>query len=125
MRLHDERLRELGLRMGQLPVLIALESGGSLSQKELALAARVEQPTMAEALSRMERDGLVRREPNPNDKRGSLISLSRTARARIPKAKAALARGQEEALAGLDPKERAMLLGLLKRVVGSLEDVVV
>lgn len=120
LRRHDARLRELGFSMGHLPVLVALEEGDQLSQKELARRARVEQPTMAEVLARMERDGLVRREPNPADRRGSLVSLTPTARARVPKAKAALARGQQEALAGLDEREQATLLALLRRVAENL-----
>src|SRR6185312_17549941 len=84
LRLHEGRLRALGFGMGQLPVLIALEDGGALPQKELAQIARVEQPTMAEMLARMERDGVIEREPNPEDKRGSLTSLTRSARARLP-----------------------------------------
>ena len=37
----------------------ALAKGGCLSQKDLARLARVEQPTMAEMLARMERDGAL------------------------------------------------------------------
>ena len=76
LRHFDARLRPLGFAMSHLPVLRALADGGSLSQTELAQAARVEQPTMAETLVRMVRDGVAQREPNPNDKRGTLISLT-------------------------------------------------
>lgn len=120
LRRHEARLRELGLGMGHLPVLVALAEGGQLSQKELARRARVEQPTMAEALARMERDGLVRRETNPEDRRGSLVSLTASARAKVPRAMAAMARGQDEALAGLDAADRATLLRLLRRVAENL-----
>jgi DNA-binding MarR family transcriptional regulator len=121
VRLHESRLRPLGFGMSHLPVLFALEEREPLSQKELAQAARVEQPTMAEALVRMERDGVVQREPNPHDKRGSLTSLTRTARTRLPEAKAALYRGEDEATAALSAKEKAQLIEMLKRVVRSLE----
>ncbi|NTX17221.1 MarR family transcriptional regulator [Myxococcus sp. CA056] len=121
MRLHESRLRPLGLGMSQLPVLTALEDGGTLSQKTLAERARVEQPTMAEMLARMERDGVVLREPNPEDKRASLTSLTPQARARLPEAKAALMRGEDEATAGFTQKEKALLRELLQRVVQNLE----
>jgi DNA-binding MarR family transcriptional regulator len=123
VRLHEGRLRPLGFGMGQLPVLMALEKGEALPQKELAERARVEQPTMAEMLVRMDRDGLVQREPNPEDKRGVLISLTRTARARIPEAKVALMQGERDATAGLSAKEKAVFLALLARVVKNLEAV--
>lgn len=121
LRLHESRLRPLGFGMSQLPVLIALEDGGAMPQKELARVARVEQPTMAEMLSRMERDGVVERAPDPSDKRASLTSLSRKSRARLPKAKAALLEGEREAMIGLNQAEKEQLLGLLRRVVSNLE----
>jgi DNA-binding MarR family transcriptional regulator len=107
--------------MSQMPVLHALGDGGSLSQKELAKWARVEQPTMAEMLARMERDGVVQREPNPKDGRGSLTSLTRRSRLRLPKAKAALMQAEHEAMAGFSADEKALLLTLLQRVVSNLE----
>lgn len=121
LRLQDARLRPLGLGMGQLPVLHALADGRSMSQKDLAKRARVEQPTMAEMLSRMERDGVVEREPDPNDRRASLISLTRRARARLPKAKDLLIEGEEEAMAGFTAEEKQLLRALLQRVVQNLE----
>ena len=59
----DRRLRRLGISSGQAPVILALEAGDALSQKALTEIAAVEQPTMAATLSRMERDGLITRQP--------------------------------------------------------------
>ena len=121
LRRHEARLRDHGFSMGQLPVLLALETAGQLSQMELAEKARVEQPTMAELLARMERDGIVERSPNPEDRRSSLWSLTRAASAQLPSAKAALLRGEDEASAPLSQKEKADLIASLRRVVGALE----
>jgi DNA-binding MarR family transcriptional regulator len=121
VRVLDARLHPFGFAMSHLPVLRALAERGALSQKELARLARVEQPTMAEMLARMERDGVVQRETNPEDKRGSLTSLTRSARGRLPKAAEALIEGEREAMAGLSDEERALLVDLLQRVVRDLE----
>jgi DNA-binding MarR family transcriptional regulator len=121
LRVLDGRLRPFGFSMSHLPVLRALAERGALSQKELARVARVEQPTMAEMLARMERDRVVQRETNPEDKRGSLTSLTRSARGRLSKAAEAMIEGEREAMAGLSAAERALLLDLLKRVVRNLE----
>lgn len=121
VRQQDERLRPLGLGMSQMPVLHALEDGAALSQKELALRARVEQPTMAEMLSRMERDGVVERSPNPEDRRGTLISLSRRAKSRWPKGKAELMSLEGEATASFSRADKAQLLTLLQRFADALE----
>jgi DNA-binding MarR family transcriptional regulator len=121
LRLADARLRPFGFAMSQLPVLRALSEGGSLSQKDLARMAHVEQPTMAEMLARMERDGLVQREPNPDDRRGTLTSLTRRARARVSKATEALVEGEREAMTGFSEKEKALFVELLQRVVRNLD----
>lgn len=121
LRTQEGRLRALGFGMSHMPVLHALEDGGAMSQKDLAAFARVEQPTMAELLARMERDGVVERAPNPNDGRGSLISLTRRARLGWPKAKAALLQVEDEVMESFSAEERALLRTLLQRVVDSLE----
>jgi DNA-binding MarR family transcriptional regulator len=121
LRAFDARLRPLGFAMSHLPVLRALADTRALSQKDLARLARVEQPTMAEMLTRMERDGVVEREPNPDDRRGVLISLTQRSRARLAKGKAALVKGEREAMAGLSQAEQRLLRDLLQRVVRNLE----
>ncbi|MFT3775944.1 MAG: MarR family transcriptional regulator [Minicystis sp.] len=121
LRVLDARLRPFGFAMSHLPVLRALGEGGALSQKELARLARVEQPTMAEMLARMERDDLVQRAPNPEDRRGSLTSLTRSARTRLPKAMETLMDAEREALAGFSDEEKALLVALLQRVVRNLD----
>jgi MarR family transcriptional regulator for hemolysin len=116
----DARLRPSGFAMSHLPVLRALGRGGALAQKDLARIARVEQPTMAEMLARMERDGVVQKEPNPEDRRGTLISLTRGARSRFAKARDILIEAEREALAGFSEEEKSLFVGFLRRVVTNL-----
>lgn len=77
--LQDE-IAGFGVVPGQFPQLLVLYEQDGLTQQELCEAVEVEQPTMANTLRRMERDGLVTREPHPTDGRKQLIWL--TARAR-------------------------------------------
>jgi MarR family transcriptional regulator for hemolysin len=112
----DARLKTFGFAMSHIPVLRALANGASLSQKNLAEIARVEQPTMAEMLARMERDGVIERRPDPDDKRATLISLTRRSRARIPKAKVALMEREREAMEGLTAAEKNLVSKLMERV---------
>lgn len=121
LKLQDARLRPLGFGMSQLPVLQALAGGKALSQKELARSACVEQPTMAELLSRMERDGVVERQPDPDDRRATLTSLSRRSRVRLPKAQATLMALEDEVTAGLSAAEKVLLVNLLQRVLTNVE----
>jgi MarR family transcriptional regulator for hemolysin len=118
----DKALRPFGFAMSYLPVLRALADGSALSQTKLAQIAAVEQPSMAETLTRMERDDLVQREPNPEDRRGSLVSVKRQTRARLPRAMAALIECDRRAMAGLSDAEQVVLRDLLMRVVKNLDD---
>src|SRR5450631_4567808 len=92
-RLSEARLKPLGFGVGHLPVLVALQDGRASTQRDLARFAKIEQPPMAQMLARMERDGLIRRTPNPADGRSSQIVLTQAAEARLPDAVAALLGG--------------------------------
>jgi DNA-binding MarR family transcriptional regulator len=97
-----------------------LREGAALTQKELARVVRIEQPTMAQLLSRMERDGLIRRTDCPGDKRSSLISLTPLALKKLPLAGAILSEGNKEALKGFTDREITTLSKLLLRAVRNL-----
>jgi DNA-binding MarR family transcriptional regulator len=122
LRHFEQKLRPLGFGMAYLPAAVALEDDEPLLQAELAERAHVEQPTMAALLGRMERDGLIARKPHPSDKRATLISLTKAARANLPMARERLREGADRALAGFSERERATLLALLQRVVKNLDD---
>jgi MarR family transcriptional regulator, transcriptional regulator for hemolysin len=120
-RLSEARLKPLEFGVGHVPVLVALHEGQAVLQRDLALFARVEQPTMAQMLSRMERDGLICRTPDPADGRSSQISLTQVARTRLPEACAVLFQGNREALGGFTEEEAAQLVALLNRLIANLD----
>lgn len=120
-RVGDGRLRPLGFATAQLPVLAALKNCDHLSQKALAQMACVEQPTMAQMLSRMERDGLIQRRQDPEDRRSSLISLTDAALDRLPAGRAVLRQGNADMTKGLTTEEVETLVSLLKRVLENID----
>jgi MarR family transcriptional regulator, transcriptional regulator for hemolysin len=120
-RLSEARLEPLGFGVGQLPVLVALEIGRADTQRDLARFARMKQPPMAQMLARMERDGLIRRTPHPDDARSSRIALTKLARARLPGAIATLFQGNREAMAGFTDKEVAQFIRMLERLIANLD----
>jgi len=121
-RIGDVRLRDLGFATGQLPVLAALKDGRRMSQAELARWAKVEQPSMAQLLNRMERDGLIGREPDPADRRSSLVHLTDKAQQRLPAGQAVLRQGNDEMTQGMSPEEVALLVSLLGRLLENVEE---
>jgi DNA-binding MarR family transcriptional regulator len=119
-RLAEAELRPLGVGIGSLPVLAALKSGAALTQADLARLLRVEQPSMAQTLARLERDGLIRRRSHPSNRRIQLIELTATGREALPRSKAILLKGNERVLAGFTADEAGLFLSLLKRACDNL-----
>ncbi|ODT14541.1 MAG: MarR family transcriptional regulator [Kaistia sp. SCN 65-12] len=117
----DRRLKPLGISSGQLPVFFALGGGAALSQKALAELAAIEQPTMAATLSRMERDGLVGKSPDPDDRRSSLISLTPVAMEKAQEVREVIASVNAAALSALTPEEREAYLGSLAKITAALD----
>lgn len=120
-RLSESRLKPLGFGVGHLPVLVALRDGVADTQRDLARFARIEQPPMAQMLARMERDGLIRRTPDPNDGRSRRVTLTDAALARLPDAIAVLFAGNRDALAGFTQAEAEQLVSLLARLLLNLD----
>jgi MarR family transcriptional regulator for hemolysin len=117
----DERLREVGISTSQLPVLVALKDGLKLTQKELATLANVEQSSMAQLLGRMERDNLIMREASPTDRRSSLIFLTEHACQLLEPGRVILRDIDKKVCAVLDEEEKAVLVGLLQRLMASID----
>ncbi len=76
---------------------------------------------MAQLLARMERDGLVERAPDPNDRRVSLISLTAEGQTKLPLAHSALLDTNNRALDGFSSEEVDVLHGLLRRFLANLD----
>jgi DNA-binding MarR family transcriptional regulator len=75
----DARLKEAhGLPLGSFMLLYALgrSPGGSLRVGELAQALRITVGGASKVVDRMERTGLIRREPDGDDRRASRVMLT-------------------------------------------------
>ena len=117
----DSALKPLGLRYAQVPVLALLHDGPELTQKELAETAGIEQPSMAQLLTRMDRDGLIRRAPNPRDARSQTISLAPGTDEQLNEAHERLADLDGRAVQGFTAEEIDTLKHLLTRVSDNLD----
>jgi len=120
-RMADPMLREHGFAIGHLPVLMTLKDGRPRSQAELARIAQVEQPSMAQLLARMERDGLVERVPDPDDRRSRLVLLTPECRARLHESRSVMRALSEEALEVFNDSERAELARLVRRLADRVD----
>jgi DNA-binding MarR family transcriptional regulator len=121
VRLSETRLKPVGLGVGYLPVLAVLRDKQPCTQRDLATILKVEQPPMAQMLTRLERDGLVVRAPDRNDRRSQNISMTERAKALYPEALNTLIQGNKDALTGFSKDEETQFVSLLLRVIANLE----
>ncbi|MBW8285556.1 MAG: MarR family transcriptional regulator [Rhizobium sp.] len=108
------RAAKLGFSAGQLPVLIALWEEEGLTQKQLLDRVDIEQATMANTLSRMERDGLIERRAHPTDRRAQLVFLTGKARDMKDEALAAADEADQALFAGFRRFERELMLEYIR-----------
>ena len=113
--------RLTGSSAGSMPVFFALIDGRAQTQKELAHWAAVEQPTMANTLGRMERDGLIQRTPDPNDRRSALIQLTSDGQRKAALALRAAGETNELGLTPLSQAEREVFFEMLRRIIQYLD----
>jgi DNA-binding MarR family transcriptional regulator len=108
---------EHGLESWEFDVLSALRRQGppfQLTPGALLRATLVTSGTMTNRIDRLERKGLVRREPDPRDKRGVLVILTGSGQERVDAALAGLLSRERALLAALDAGERRNLADLMR-----------
>lgn len=119
-RAFNRRLLTVGASVGQWPILLALLTDDGLTQAELVRHLDLEQPTVANTLKRMHRDGLIQRAPHASDRRQEHLHLTEHGRTLAPQLIAMAAEVNRTALTGLSAGEARMLLELLHRVIENL-----
>jgi len=116
-----ERIEPLGVVPGQFAQLLALYEQDGLTQAELCARVRIEQPTMANTLARMQRDGLVDRVPDPADGRRALVMLTPRARELQDQLFAAARAVNTTATRGLDHRQATAFLAALASAIENLD----
>ncbi len=118
----QRRIKPLGLATGQFPALLALWQKEGQTQKDLVGLLDIEQATLANTLSRMERDGLIVRKPCEEDGRVQRIHLTDQARALKNDAVEAAMAQNTIALAGLSEKETEQFLDYMRRAISAMQN---
>jgi DNA-binding MarR family transcriptional regulator len=120
----DATLAEFGLDMTEYRVLSALSQAGEPHRStpgHLAQRMELSSGAMTNRLDRMEEAGLIRRLPDPGDRRKVVVEL--TARGQETYRSAVGVQAQKEALfaAALNDREKAQLNGLLRQLMIEFE----
>ena len=118
----EQHLSDYHVLPGQFPALVMLYEQDGLTQADLCKRIQVEQPTMANTLNRMERDGLIRREPDPDDKRRARVHLTDKAKEFRQDLMDKAREVPGQALAGLNSSDQDALFKHLARMIDNLKD---
>jgi DNA-binding MarR family transcriptional regulator len=110
-------LAPIGLHPRHYGVLMALAEGGPSSQHRLGRWLGIDRTTMVAAVDELERIGLVRRNPDPADRRAYRVELTGRGRGTLVRAAGAVAEAEAALQAALTPDEAHQLRALLARVV--------
>ena len=112
------------LELWEFDVLSALRRQGApyeLSPGALLRATLVTSGTMTNRIDRLEEAGLVRRRPDPQDKRGVLVALTAAGAARVDAALADLLEAERALLSSLPASNRRTLADLLRILLAPLD----
>ncbi|MGC5770753.1 MarR family winged helix-turn-helix transcriptional regulator [Paenibacillus pabuli] len=109
---------------GQYLILMAIAHKESITQKALSEELLLDKTTITKAIAKLEAEGYVRREPDPADNRYHLLYLTEEGGDVIPKVKEALNRVSNQSLVGINEDEYALMLSLLKKVLGNMSELV-
>lgn len=115
---------EFGLNLGEFDVLATLLRSGhpyQLSPTELFNALMVSSGTMTHRIDRLERAELVKRIPDPSDRRGTLIALTDKGLSLIEQAIEAHVANAHHILSVLEESECESLTLLLRKLLLSFE----
>jgi DNA-binding MarR family transcriptional regulator len=127
--LHIARSQEdvfgrFGLNRGEAGVLSALRTAGRrerLTPTRLFKGLMLSSAGMTKRLDALEQRGLVRRLPDPEDRRGVHLELTPEGRRLIDRAVAANTAAEARLVEGLGSRERKLLASLLGKLLAAVE----
>ncbi|MFV0375004.1 MarR family winged helix-turn-helix transcriptional regulator [Microbacterium sp.] len=105
-----------GLKVRSYSVLALIVTGSRPSQRELAAYLRLDPSRVVSLVDELERAGLVRRDPDPADRRANVVVPTDQGRAVYAQAEAAAHAAERAVLARLTDAQRAQLAELLSAV---------
>jgi DNA-binding MarR family transcriptional regulator len=115
-RIVDQAMCAAGLSLGRAKVLMRLESYGPMNQARLAGLLGFAPRSVTETVDVLEREGLVTRSDDPNDRRARIVSLTDSGRAACATAAAVRTKTMDQIFGVLSSPERAQLITLLSAI---------
>lgn len=114
-------LENMQISIPQFGLLVAVWRNPGIRVREVAQFLGVSAPTVSVALPKLEQDGWLRREPDPQDKRAARFYLTDKAQLFAKRAQSFQRKQISEFMGGLDLPEQQQLLNLLEKAIANLE----
>jgi DNA-binding MarR family transcriptional regulator len=112
------RIAPFGLSPMQFSVLVRLRDIGPFTQNSLGRSIYMQPANIRELVGRLEARGLVRRDPDPADRRAVVVSITPAGLELLDAARAEADAANTGTLEALEPAEREQLFALLRRLMG-------
>src|SRR6516164_6137432 len=116
---YDQFLAASGLRTTQFSMLAKLRRQGPMTINTLAADLVMDRTTLGRNILPLERDGLIRIEPLPSDRRSKALHLTKAGEKRFDAARAGWVKAQARFECEFGAKRTTELRELLRAVVGS------
>jgi DNA-binding MarR family transcriptional regulator len=115
--LNDAALAPFEIDSRELGILLSIADFGAASQQQIAERLGIDRTTMVARMDALEVKGIVSRQPDPDDRRRNVVTLTEPGRKTVTAATAASDKAERDFLSGLSVTEVKQLRDLLVRIV--------
>lgn len=116
------RVRQNGLLPGQPKILEYLDEHGSCTQKQLGEGCALDKSSITGLLTRMDQQGLVRKQTADDDRRVSLVCLTEEGRRQAAHVRQGFAAVDAQAWKGIPREERVVFLRVMQNIITNLQN---
>lgn len=122
-RLVNESMTEEGVSLARSKFLFFLSKLGPCRSTDIACALNFAPRTVTEAIDGLERDRLVMRKPDPEDRRAKIVSITDTGRAVLEAAEHPRKQLLEEIFSALDDNQLDQLYDIVGKLVEKTDEI--
>ena len=122
-RLVNESMTEEGVSLARSKFLFFLSKLGPCRSTDIACALNFAPRTVTEAIDGLERDRLVMRKPDPEDRRAKIVSITETGRTVLQAAEHPRKQLIEEIFSALDDEQLDQLYDIVSKLVEKTDDI--
>jgi len=120
-RMEDRVMQAEGVSLAQSMFLEVIQQTPQARWSDIAVALDYSPRTITEAIDALERDGLVKRTPDPTDRRAKILMMTPKGTRQLKKAVRARDRVRAECFGVLGDNERKRLFEMLERMRAAIQ----